>query len=122
MRTSSLLIVATIMFSPTVALAQGASPFAKDIASKAYGNTSNARPDGHGVLPSLAPGPWYCGVSCDDGANAGGSVGEWLGELTGHGNADFANGTDKTMTNFAKEPLSNSLFHSGLMSAPSFRR
>jgi hypothetical protein len=96
MRTSSLLIVATIMLSPTVALAQGASPFANEIASTLYGNTSNPRPDGHGVLPSLAPGPWYCGASCFDGANAGGSVGEWIGQ----GNADFANGTDKTNTNF----------------------
>ena len=23
-----------------------------------YGNTTNPRPSGHGVLPSLAPGPW----------------------------------------------------------------
>src|SRR5688572_1322918 len=23
-----------------------------------YGNTSNPRPSGHGVLPSLSPGPW----------------------------------------------------------------
>ena len=23
-----------------------------------YGNTTNPRPSGHGVLPSLSPGPW----------------------------------------------------------------
>lgn len=98
MRISSLLIAATITLSPTMVLAQGASPFAKIIASDLYGNTSNPRPDGHGILPSLAPGPWYCGASCYDGANAGGSVGEWMGR----GNADFANGTDKTMEQFIK--------------------
>jgi hypothetical protein len=97
MRTSSLLIAATIMLSPTVALAQGASPFAHFIASEAYGNNSNPRPDGHGVLPSLAPGPWACGAGgCFDGAEAGGSVGEWIGQ----GNADFANGTLENKTNF----------------------
>ena len=26
-----------------------------------YGNTSNPRPSGHGVLPSLSPGPWVNG-------------------------------------------------------------
>ena|SRR5262245_4142518 len=100
MRTSSLLILATIVLCPTVAMAQGASPAAKIIASEIYGNTSNPRPDGHGVLPSLAPGPWSCDGNCFDGANAGGSVGEFLGLATGHGKADFANGTDKTNTNF----------------------
>jgi hypothetical protein len=86
----------TILFSPTVALSQGASPYAHDIASGLYGNTSNPREDGHGVLPSLAPGPWYCNGNCYDGAEAGGSVGEYIGQ----GKADFANGTDKNKTNF----------------------
>jgi hypothetical protein len=102
MRTSSLLIVATIMLSPTLALAQGASPGAQSIASEFYGNNSNPRDGGHGVLPSLAPGPWACGDHCSDFASAGMSVGELLGVVYGHGNADFANGTDKTKTNFSK--------------------
>src|SRR5262245_44794496 len=99
--TNSLLIAATIMLCPTLTMAQGASPVANIIASDIYGNTSNPRESGHGVLPSLSPGPWTCSPgTCFDGANAGGSVGEFLGLATGHGNADFANGTDKTNTNF----------------------
>jgi hypothetical protein len=99
MRFSTFLIGAAIMLSPTMVLAQGASPGAHQIATELYGNTSNPRPSGNGVLPSLAPGPWACYPGgCYDGANAGVSV----GELVGQGNADFANGTDKTMMQFLK--------------------
>jgi hypothetical protein len=98
MRTSLLLIAAMIMLSPTLALAQ--SPTA-DLIAGIYGNTTNPRLDGHGVLPSLAPGPWAC-ISPGDcsEAKAGVSVGEILSLTTGHGNADFANGTETTKTNF----------------------
>jgi hypothetical protein len=98
MRIKLLLVAAALTLSPTLALAQGASAGAHSIASDLYGNNSNPRPSGHGVLPSLAPGPWACFGNCYDGANAGVSV----GELVGQGNADFANGTDKTMTQFIK--------------------
>ena len=98
MRIRTLLIAATITLSPTMVLAQGASPGAHQIAGDLYGNNSNPRPSGNGVLPSLAPGPWACFGNCFDGANAGVSV----GELVGQGSADFANGTDKTMLQFLK--------------------
>lgn len=66
------------------------------IAGDWYGNTSNPRPDGHGVLPSLSPGPWVCdGADCSaQPTAAGGSMGEWFAPFASHDTAepDFANG------------------------------
>lgn len=64
------------------------------IAGLLYGNISNPRPDGPGVLPSLAPGPWACvsvaGTCQGDETDAGVSV----GDVIGNGKSDFANGKD----------------------------
>lgn len=63
-----------------------------------YGNTSNPRPIGNGVLPSLSPGPWKCADSsdCAGPTDAGGSMGEFLAPTAsgGKGNPDFANSKD----------------------------
>jgi hypothetical protein len=68
------------------------------ISSEIYGNTSNPRPDGHGVLPSLSPGPWKCADSgdCAGPTDAGGSMGEFIAPTAsdGKGNPDFANSKD----------------------------
>jgi hypothetical protein len=65
------------------------------ISGEIYGNTSNPRPSGHGVLPSLSPGPWVCdGPDCSAQPTApGGSMGEFLAPTAsdGKGNPDFAN-------------------------------
>ena len=114
----SMLIAATIALSPGLAFAGGGassnapgtnkdaiealgfSSVGSFIAGEIYGNTSNPRPSGNGVLPSLAPGPWACNnpKDCSEGARAGGSIGEFIGV----GNADFANGTTKIKTNFGQ--------------------
>lgn len=64
------------------------------IACDLYGNTSNPRPSGQGVLPSLAPGPWACvyelGECQGDETDAGLSV----GDIVGQGKSEFANGKD----------------------------
>ena len=66
------------------------------ISGDLYGNTSNPRPSGHGVLPSLSPGPWLCaGANCNaQPTEAGPSMGTLLAPLAsgGNGNPDFANG------------------------------
>lgn len=60
-----------------------------------YGNTSNPRPSGNGVLPSLSPGPWICaGADCSaQPTEPGGSMGEFLAPTAsgGKGDPDFAN-------------------------------
>jgi hypothetical protein len=89
MRLSALIAMGALLATPAMAQSNG------DIISGfLYGNTSNERPSGHGVLPSLAPGPWACvyelGECQGDETNAGVSV----GELIGQGEADFANGKD----------------------------
>jgi hypothetical protein len=66
-----------------------------------YGNTSNARPDGNGVISSWAPGPWACdysdGNGCAGPTNPGSSVGDFAAPIRsgGQGNPDFANGNDQ---------------------------
>jgi hypothetical protein len=63
-----------------------------------YGNTSNQRPSGHGVLPSLAPGPWVCGdtSNCAGPTDPGGSMGDFLAPIASGGKAspEFAHGND----------------------------
>jgi len=57
-----------------------------------YGNTSNPRPSGNGVLPSLAPGPWKCVYTAGcTGAEMGNPVGFYNGGGTpvGHSNGQF---------------------------------
>jgi hypothetical protein len=65
-----------------------------------YGNTSNSRPDGNGVISSWSPGPWACDYSdgsCAGSTNPGISVGEFIAptQSDGHANPDFANGNDQ---------------------------
>ena len=66
------------------------------ISSTIYGNTSNPRPSGNGVLPSLAPGPWKCTNSADCAAptTAGGSMGDFIAPVVsgGKGSPNFAKG------------------------------
>ena len=40
-----------------------------------YGNATNARPSGHGVLPSQSPGPWVNNEADPDNPTWGPSVG-----------------------------------------------
>ena len=40
-----------------------------------YGNATNARPSGHGVLPSQSPGPWLNNVADPDNPTWGPSMG-----------------------------------------------
>ena len=41
-----------------------------------YGNATNPRPSGHGVLPSQSPGPWVNNPSDPDNPTPGSSVGD----------------------------------------------
>jgi len=70
-----------------------------DIVQCVLGNTTNptSRDGDQGVTPSLAPGPWACADSndCSLGAKAGGSIGEFIGMLSGNGKASFANHDDR---------------------------
>lgn len=43
-----------------------------------YGNATNPRPDGHGVIPSQSPGPWVNSPSDPDNPTMGNSVGDWI--------------------------------------------
>jgi hypothetical protein len=78
------------------ATANGDQSVGKFISGEIYGNTSNERPSGHGVLPSLAPGPWTCTSSSDCAAptTAGSSMGDIIAPVVsdGNGSPDFANG------------------------------
>jgi hypothetical protein len=66
------------------------------ISGDIYGNTSNPTSSGHGVVPSLSPGPWVCGnpSDCAGPTEAGGSMGDFLAPVASGGQAapDFANG------------------------------
>jgi hypothetical protein len=81
-------------------------PFISSNVQDIYGNTTNPRDSGHGVTPTLAPGPWACADStdCSAGAKAGGSIGEFVAPFAsdGKGTPDFANGTDTIKTNFGE--------------------
>lgn len=97
----TLAVAGAVLASAAPALAQ--SQTAQTI-QNAYGNTTNPRPGGNGVLPSLAPGPWACANSsdCSDGVYAGGSVGEWRQDLRDDGQLNdstdrgsFANRDDR---------------------------
>ena len=62
------------------------------LAAGYFGNTSNPRPSGHGVLPSLSPGPSVC-VYDSTGTCIGSEPGLTWGELIsaavqGHGQPD----------------------------------
>ena len=46
------------------------------IAGVLYGNTSNPRPSGHGVLPSQSPGPWVNNPTDPSNPFPGPSVGD----------------------------------------------
>ncbi len=41
-----------------------------------YGNATNARPSGHGVLPSQSPGPWVNNPADPDNPTPGPSMGD----------------------------------------------
>jgi hypothetical protein len=45
-----------------------------------YGNATNARPSGHGVLPSQSPGPWLNNVTDPDNPTWGPSLGALIHE------------------------------------------
>jgi hypothetical protein len=92
----SSIAVAAFALAPSAAQAQCAPDITTGqcIAGTLYGNISNPRPDGPGVLPSLAPGPWACvyelGECQGDETDAGVSV----GDIVGQGKSNFANGKD----------------------------
>lgn len=46
------------------------------ISGNFYGNTTNDRPSGHGVIPSQSPGPWVNNPSDPDNPTEGSSVGD----------------------------------------------
>lgn len=48
-----------------------------------YGNATNARPGGHGVLPSQSPGPWVNNPTDPDNPTWGFSVGAVMQVLIG---------------------------------------
>jgi hypothetical protein len=50
-----------------------------------YGNATNERPDGNGVLPSQSPGPWVNNPTDPDNPTPGPSVGDAVkfGKLLG---------------------------------------
>ena len=50
------------------------------IAGALYGNTSNPRPSGHGVLPSMSPGPWQMNYSDPSNPLPGSSLGDLIQE------------------------------------------
>jgi len=74
-RTASIIAAALMMVGASAGAAQAApgdngQGFGGCV-QNFYGNTTNPRPDGHGVLPSQSPGPWvnvpngdpYMGIS-----------------------------------------------------------
>lgn len=75
------------------ASALGYSSAGSFVSGELYGNTSNPRSSGNGVLPSESPGPWECGSVCSDPTAAGGSMGDWISPATsgGKSQANFAN-------------------------------
>lgn len=90
-------IIATAALGTSTAHAGALGDFISSNVQSWYGNTTNPRPDGHGVLPSLAPGPWKCIYDASGacvGETYGGSVGEWITPILSNGKskADFANG------------------------------
>jgi len=50
------------------------------IAGDLYGNTTNARPGGHGVLPSQSPGPWVNNPTDPSNPTPGSSLGDFIQE------------------------------------------
>lgn len=50
-----------------------------------YGNATNPRPSGHGVLPSQSPGPWVNNPGDPDNPTAGPSMGDVMQFLTAAG-------------------------------------
>ncbi len=50
-----------------------------------YGNATNPRPSGHGVLPSQSPGPWVNNPSDPDNPTMGPSMGDVMQVLTALG-------------------------------------
>lgn len=85
------------------AIFSGANPgeVGPTISGDWYGNTSNPSGNGSGVLPSLAPGPWKCNYTENNGTcygptDPGGSMGTWFAPLASGGVATpvFANGND----------------------------
>src|SRR5688572_27639690 len=54
-----------------------------------YGNATNPRPSGHGVLPSLSPGPFLNNTEANelprDGSEAGPSMGDVMQAMTAAG-------------------------------------
>ena len=45
-----------------------------------YGNATNPRPSGHGVLPSQSPGPWVNNPTAPDNPTPGPSLGSLIQE------------------------------------------
>ena len=43
-----------------------------------YGNATNPRPSGHGVLPSQSPGPWVNNPADPDNPTRGASLGQLI--------------------------------------------
>lgn len=64
------------------------------ISGDTYGNTSNPRDSGHGVLPSESPGPWK--HNGDGPTDPGGSMGDFLSDTAsgGKSKSNFANDKD----------------------------
>lgn len=50
------------------------------IAGNLYGNTTNPRPSGHGVLPSQSPGPWVNNRDDPSNPTPGHSLGYFIQE------------------------------------------
>ena len=50
-----------------------------------YGNATNPRASGHGVLPSQSPGPWVNNPADPDNPTAGPSIGDVMQALTALG-------------------------------------
>ena len=46
-----------------------------------YGNATNPRPSGHGVLPSQSPGPWVNNPTDPDNPTRGRSLGQLIQEF-----------------------------------------
>jgi hypothetical protein len=46
-----------------------------------YGNATNPRPSGHGVLPSQSPGPWVNNPTDPDNPTRGSSLGQLMQEF-----------------------------------------
>ena len=46
------------------------------VAGNLYGNTTNPRPSGHGVIPSQSPGPWVNNPADPDNPTPGPSAGD----------------------------------------------